>query len=126
MAAPGQRAQKPSVFAVSERLCHSCQAFAGRASAAQDEGFREMGELVAFYKKNAEILRRAFTELGFSVYGGTNAPYVWVGFPGQARPSVPPGAVSTRKPAGGSAAPWRLVTRKQCHGLKKAHCSALL
>lgn len=54
--------------------------------AAQDEGFREMTELVAFYKENAEILRRAFTELGFSVYGGANAPYVWVGFPGQARP----------------------------------------
>ena len=45
-----------------------------------------MQELVAFYKENADILRRAFMELGFSVYGGANAPYVWVGFPGQARP----------------------------------------
>ena len=45
-----------------------------------------MQELVAFYKENADILRRAFMELGFSVYGGANAPYVWVGFPGQACP----------------------------------------
>ncbi len=44
-----------------------------------------MTELVAFYKENANILRSAFLELGFSVYGGANAPYVWVGFPGQVR-----------------------------------------
>ena len=54
----------------------------------QPEGYREMTELVAFYKENADILRSAFIELGFSVYGGANAPYVWVGFPGQARFSV--------------------------------------
>jgi len=53
--------------------------------AAQPEGYKEMTELVAFYMENADILRTAFTDLGFSVYGGTNAPYVWVGFPGQAR-----------------------------------------
>ncbi len=52
---------------------------------AQPDGYREMTELVAFYKENANILRSAFLELGFSVYGGANAPYVWVGFPGQAR-----------------------------------------
>jgi hypothetical protein len=38
--------------------------------------------LVAFYKENAAILRRTFEEMGFEVYGGENAPYVWVGFPG--------------------------------------------
>ncbi|KAK9844064.1 hypothetical protein WJX81_003340 [Elliptochloris bilobata] len=62
----------------------SVVAQAGGLACLQEEGFKEMTELVAFYKENAEILRRAFTELGFSVYGGTNAPYVWVGFPGQA------------------------------------------
>lgn len=49
----------------------------------QDEGFKEMHELVAFYKENATILRKTFNDLGFSVYGGENAPYVWVGFPGK-------------------------------------------
>jgi LL-diaminopimelate aminotransferase len=46
---------------------------------------RQADELVGFYKDNARILREAFQDLGFSVYGGDNAPYVWVGFPG--RPS---------------------------------------
>lgn len=27
---------------------------------------------------------QCFLDLGFSVYGGSNAPYVWVGFPGKA------------------------------------------
>ena len=26
--------------------------------------------------------RKTFQEMGFTVYGGENAPYVWVGFPG--------------------------------------------
>lgn len=29
------------------------------------------------------VRRSVFEELGFTVYGGTNAPYVWVGFPGR-------------------------------------------
>ncbi len=41
-----------------------------------------MNELVDFYMENAAILRKTFTDMGFTVYGGTNAPYVWVGFPG--------------------------------------------
>ena len=49
----------------------------------QPEGLKEMAQLVAFYKENATILRRTFEELGLCVYGGTDAPYVWVGFPGQ-------------------------------------------
>lgn len=49
----------------------------------QDEGFREMNDLVAFYRENAAILRKTFVDLGFSVYGGENAPYIWVGFPGK-------------------------------------------
>ena len=32
--------------------------------------------------KNAAILHGVCTELGLQVYGGTNAPYVWVRFPG--------------------------------------------
>lgn len=43
-----------------------------------------MLELVSYYKENATILRKTFKDMGFSVYGGENAPYVWVGFPGQA------------------------------------------
>lgn len=49
----------------------------------QPEGFKAMNELVEFYMENAAILRKTFTDMGFTVYGGTNAPYVWVGFPGR-------------------------------------------
>ena len=43
-----------------------------------------MEKLVGFYKENACILRETFNEMGFTVYGGDNAPYIWIGFPGQA------------------------------------------
>lgn len=49
----------------------------------QDEGYQEMESLVGFYKENAQILRETFRSMGFSVYGGDNAPYIWIGFPGQ-------------------------------------------
>ena len=42
-----------------------------------------MHKLVGFYKENTNIIMETFTSLGFSVYGGKNAPYVWVHFPGQ-------------------------------------------
>lgn len=39
--------------------------------------------MVNFYGENAQLLRETFIEMGFSVYGGLNAPYIWVGFPGK-------------------------------------------
>ena len=50
----------------------------------QPEGYAEVLQLVSFYMENATILRKTFTELGFEVHGGKDAPYVWIGFPGQA------------------------------------------
>lgn len=55
----------------------------GGLACLQDEGYQQMLDLVAFYKENAAILRKTFLEMGFTVYGGENCPYVWVGFPGQ-------------------------------------------
>ena len=49
----------------------------------EDAGWKEMSNLVTYYKENAKILRDTFQEMGFTVYGGDNAPYVWVGFPGR-------------------------------------------
>jgi LL-diaminopimelate aminotransferase len=56
---------------------------AGGLACLQDDGWKQMLDLVAFYKENAAILRKTFQDMGFTVYGGENAPYVWVGFPGQ-------------------------------------------
>lgn len=50
---------------------------------AQGEGYDQMLELVKFYQENATILRETFLKMGFTVFGGVNAPYVWVGFPGR-------------------------------------------
>ncbi|GAX79233.1 hypothetical protein CEUSTIGMA_g6673.t1 [Chlamydomonas eustigma] len=57
---------------------------AGGLACLQPEGYKEMISLIEFYKENATILLAAFKEMGFKVYGGNDAPYVWVGFPGKA------------------------------------------
>ena len=49
------------------------------------EGFQAMQGLVGYYKENCKIIKDTFVKMGFEVHGGTNAPYVWVGFDG--RPS---------------------------------------
>jgi len=46
------------------------------------EGQKQVKGLVEFYLGNAAIIRKTLTELGMKVYGGVNAPYVWVKTPG--------------------------------------------
>lgn len=46
-------------------------------------GQAQVRELIGFYLENARIIRDRLLELGWQVYGGTNAPYVWVKTPGQ-------------------------------------------
>lgn len=46
-----------------------------------DEGKAQVRDLIRFYLDNAKIIREKLTEAGLSVYGGTNAPYVWVKTP---------------------------------------------
>jgi LL-diaminopimelate aminotransferase len=43
-----------------------------------EQGKKETREVIAYYMENAAIMRKAFTELGFKVFGGINAPYVWI------------------------------------------------
>ena len=47
-----------------------------------DEGRRQVRSLIEFYLANAELIRQALTDLGLQVYGGVNAPYVWLKTPG--------------------------------------------
>lgn len=56
---------------------------AGGLACVQPEGYKAMMELISFYQENAAILRKTFQDMGFQVYGGSDAPYVWVGFPGK-------------------------------------------
>jgi LL-diaminopimelate aminotransferase len=45
------------------------------------EGKAQVKELVAFYMENAAIIRRELVAAGLQVYGGEQAPYVWVKTP---------------------------------------------
>ncbi|CAN0880144.1 LL-diaminopimelate aminotransferase, chloroplastic [Linum grandiflorum] len=68
-----------------------CTCFNGASTIAQaggmaclsPEGLKAMREVIGFYKENTEIIVDTFNSLGFEVYGGRNAPYVWVNFPGR-------------------------------------------
>ena len=46
-----------------------------------DAGKNEVKSLITHYMENAKKLRSACSEIGLSVYGGENAPYVWVACP---------------------------------------------
>lgn len=47
-----------------------------------DSGKEQVRELIQYYMENANLLRRACQQLGLTVFGGENAPYVWVSCPG--------------------------------------------
>ena len=45
------------------------------------EGQEQVAALLAHYMGNAKILREASAAVGWRVYGGVNAPYIWVSTP---------------------------------------------
>jgi LL-diaminopimelate aminotransferase len=45
------------------------------------EGRKQVAALVEHYMGNAKILREAAQEAGLEVYGGENAPYIWIATP---------------------------------------------
>lgn len=53
----------------------------GAEAVFSDAGKAEVAALVEHYMGNAALLRTACTELGLKVFGGENAPYVWVACP---------------------------------------------
>ena len=46
------------------------------------EGKEQVKATIAYYMENARIMRTELTQLGFQVFGGENAPYLWVKTPG--------------------------------------------
>ncbi|KAK4254098.1 hypothetical protein QN277_009526 [Acacia crassicarpa] len=56
---------------------------AGALACLSPEGRKAMRDVIGFYKENSNIITETFETLGFKVYGGKNAPYVWVHFPGK-------------------------------------------
>jgi len=45
------------------------------------EGKTQIAELVSYYMTNAGIIRSGLEKLGLEVFGGTNAPYIWIKTP---------------------------------------------
>ena len=54
----------------------------GAAAAYCPAGREQIGELVRFYLENARLLREGLEKAGITVYGGVNAPYIWLKTPG--------------------------------------------
>ncbi len=46
-----------------------------------EAGKRELKEQVAYYMNNARTIKNGLKEAGYEVYGGTNAPYIWLKTP---------------------------------------------
>ena len=46
-----------------------------------EEGRAQLKEQVAYYMKNAKIIKEGLADAGFTVFGGVNAPYIWLKTP---------------------------------------------
>lgn len=46
-----------------------------------EEGKRQVRETIDYYMTNARIMRETLTEVGLQVYGGIDAPYLWLKTP---------------------------------------------
>lgn len=47
------------------------------------EGLAQSREIIAYYMENARIIREGLRSVGLTVFGGDNAPYLWVKTPGR-------------------------------------------
>lgn len=45
------------------------------------EGRKQVKEVIDYYMENADIMRDSLTRLGYKVFGGINAPYLWIKTP---------------------------------------------
>jgi LL-diaminopimelate aminotransferase len=46
-----------------------------------EAGQREIREVIAYYQENARIIRDGLHNMGLTVFGGVNAPYIWLKTP---------------------------------------------
>lgn len=53
----------------------------GAAAIYSPEGRAQINELVQYYMSNAAMIRDGLREVGFTVFGGVNAPYIWLKTP---------------------------------------------
>lgn len=53
----------------------------GGLAALTEDGLQENQRIIDYYMENAKIIHSTLSEMGFKVYGGINAPYLWVKTP---------------------------------------------
>ncbi|KAL9183770.1 hypothetical protein ACHAXT_004626 [Thalassiosira profunda] len=53
----------------------------GGLACLDDEGLGEINTLIDYYLENAKLLKEAMESIGYDVYGGSDAPYVFVKLP---------------------------------------------
>jgi LL-diaminopimelate aminotransferase len=54
---------------------------AGAAAVYTPQGSKQIAQTIGVYMANAKLIRERLTELGYQVYGGVNAPYIWLKTP---------------------------------------------
>jgi len=54
---------------------------AGAAAIYTEAGRRQVRDTIRIYMDNARLIRESLINLGYRVYGGVNAPYIWVKTP---------------------------------------------
>ncbi|MBI3305578.1 LL-diaminopimelate aminotransferase [Candidatus Nomurabacteria bacterium] len=47
-----------------------------------EEGQKESKKLISYYMENAALIKKSLEDLGFKVFGGEHAPYIWLKVPG--------------------------------------------
>ncbi len=51
------------------------------AAVYSEEGWKQVKETIDYYMENARIIREGLQQAGLTVYGGVNAPYIWLKTP---------------------------------------------
>ena len=54
---------------------------AGAAAVYTPQGKKQCRRIIDIYMNNAALIRESLTKLGYQVYGGVNAPYIWMKTP---------------------------------------------
>ncbi|MCK4886880.1 MAG: LL-diaminopimelate aminotransferase [Planctomycetes bacterium] len=54
---------------------------AAAAAVYSERGKKQVKDVIAIYMDNAVRIRKALSDLGYTIYGGVNAPYIWMKTP---------------------------------------------
>lgn len=54
---------------------------AAAAAVFSEEGQKQVREIIDYYMENARIIKDGLEQIGYTVFGGVNAPYIWMKTP---------------------------------------------